>query len=243
VFSVVYLNFFHTSEETVCQRIEVEIENTLGQNYISANDVISRMKAEKIFPVGKNMKEINTSKIEEKLANNDLIKKAECFKTVGGYVKIKVYQRIPVLRIFSQNGSYYVDNERNVMPVPNNFAAYVPVACGNFNSEYAKKQLYDFANYLQKDKFWDSQIAQIYVFANQDVVLTPVVGNYRIIMGKIEDYKQNLDKLQTFYEKGLNKIGWNRYSTINLKYENQVVCTLTGAALKARSEMSDLTEQ
>jgi len=25
-------------------------------------------------------------------------------------------------------------------------------------------------------------------------------------------------------EKGLNVVGWNRYTEINLKYENQVVC-------------------
>ncbi|MDR0546484.1 MAG: cell division protein FtsQ [Dysgonamonadaceae bacterium] len=241
-FTMVYLNFFHTSEDAVCKKVKIEVANTLGQNYISANDVVALMKTMKVFPVGKNLKEINTSEIEEKLANDKLIKRAECFKTVGGDVKIKVYQRIPVLRVFSPNGSYYVDNEREIMPIPANFAAYVPVASGNINREYAKKQLYDFAEYLQKDKFWDSQIAQIYVTFDQDVFLTPTVGSHQIILGKIEDYKENLDKLRTFYEKGLNKIGWNRYSTINLKYKNQVVCTLTDAAFKARNEISDSIE-
>ena len=241
-FTTVYLKFFHTSEDVVCKKIEVEVANTQGQDYISNNEVIALMKKQNIFPVGKNLSEINCAEIEENLQNNKLIKRAECFKTVGGDVKIKVYQRIPVLRVFSQNGSYYVDNEGEIMPVPGNFAAYVPLASGNIDSEYAKKQLYDFASYLQKDKFWDSQIAQIYVSSNQDVVLTPTVGSHQIILGKIEDYKENLDKLRIFYEKGLNKIGWNRYSVINLKYKNQVVCTLTDATLKVRNEASDLTE-
>lgn len=230
VFSVIYLKFFHTSEDAVCQRVEVEIENTPGQSHILEKDIISRMKAAKVFPAGKNMKEINASEIEEALANNKLIKKAECFKTAGGYMKVRVYPRIPALRVFAQDGSYYVDSDGNIMPVSGNFAAYVPVACGNINSEYAKNQLYGFANWLKKNKFWDSQIAQIYVTGNRDVILTPVVGDHRIILGKIEDYKENLDKLQTFYKKGLSKIGWNRYSTINLKYKNQVVCTLTSTS-------------
>ncbi|MDR2621524.1 MAG: cell division protein FtsQ [Dysgonamonadaceae bacterium] len=241
-FTMVYLNFFHLSEDLICKKVEVEVANTLGQNYISENEVVTLMKNMNVFPVGKNLSKISASEIEEKLANNKLIKKAECFKTVGGDVRIKVYQRIPVLRVFSQNGSYYVDNERQIMPVPNNFAAYVPVAVGNIDNEYAKKQLYDFANYIQKDKFWNSQITQIYVTSRQEIILTPTVGNHQIILGKIEDYVENLDKLRVFYEKGLNKIGWNRYSTINLKYKNEVVCTLTGAALKARSEISGLTE-
>ena len=229
-FSVIYLKFFHTSEDAVCQRVEVEIENTPGQSHILEKDIISRMKAAKVFPVGKNMNEISASEIEEKLADYKLVKKAECFKTAGGYMKIKVYPRIPVLRVFAQDGSYYVDSDGNIMPVVNNFAACVPVACGNISSEYATNRLYGFAKWLHKNKFWDSQIAQIYVTANRDIILTPVVGNHRIILGKIEDYKGNLDKLQTFYRKGLNKIGWNRYSTINLKYRNQVVCTLTSTS-------------
>jgi cell division protein FtsQ len=229
-----YLNFFRPEDDAVCRRIEVAIDDAPGQNYITYNEVVKRMKTAGVFPEGKPMTEINTGEIEEKLAAGSLIKKSECFKTAGGYVKIKVYHRIPVLRIFSPDGSYYVDSERGVMPVPDNFAAYVPVAGGNISREYATGQLYDFACYLQKNKFWNSQIAQIYIDDNRDVILTPVVGNHRIILGKIEDHKAHLEKLKIFYEKGLSKIGWNRYSTINLKYRNQVVCTLTGAALKAR---------
>jgi len=237
-FTVIYLNFFHTSEDVVCKKVEVEVANTSGQSYISDNEIVTLMKNQNVFPVGKKLSEISTAGIEDKLESNKLIKRAECFKTVGGDVKVKVYQRVPVLRIFSQNESYYVDNDREIMPVPNNFAVYVPVASGSIDSSYARKQLYDFVEYLQKDKFWNSQITQIYVAPNQDVFLTPTVGNQQIILGKIEDYKENLDKLRVFYEKGLNKIGWNRYSVINLKYKNQVVCTLTDAALKAKEEIS-----
>jgi cell division protein FtsQ len=57
------------------------------------------------------------------------------------------------------------------------------------------------------------------------VELTPTVGSQQIILGKIENYKENLEKLRLFYEKGLSKVGWNNYSVINLKYKNQVVCT------------------
>jgi cell division protein FtsQ len=111
------------------------------------------------------------------------------------------------------------------MPVPNNFSAYVPIATGYIEESYAKQQLYEFALFLQKDKFWNSQIEQIYVAPNSDIELIPRVGNHQIILGKIEDYTENLTKLKVFYEKGLNNVGWNKYSKINLKYKNQVVCT------------------
>jgi cell division protein FtsQ len=118
-----------------------------------------------------------------------------------------------------------MDEEGLILPIPRNFSAYIPVASGSIDKEYAKNKLLDFAFFLQSDKFWNSLISQIYVAPNGDVELTPVVGNHQIILGKIEDYKDNLDKLRLFYEKGLNKVGWNKYSIINLKYKDQIVCT------------------
>jgi predicted dehydrogenase len=31
--------------------------------------------------------------------------------------------------------------------------------------------------------------------------------------------------LQEFYEKGLNKIGWNKYNRLNIEFDKQVICT------------------
>jgi cell division protein FtsQ len=37
---------------------------------------------------------------------------------------------------------------------------------------------------------------------------------------------EKFEKLHTFYLQGLNTTGsWNKYSVINLKFKNQIVCT------------------
>lgn len=90
------------------------------------------------------------------------------------------------------------------------------------------KQLHDLftlSKFIYDNAFWDSQISQVYVHQNGDFELTPRVGNHQIIFGSVEDLEQKFDNLMTFYKKGLNKTGWNEYSTINLKFKNQVVCT------------------
>ena len=38
-------------------------------------------------------------------------------------------------------------------------------------------------------------------------------------------FRNKFEKLKVFYRYGLGKVGWDRYSMINLKYHNQVVCT------------------
>ena len=224
LFAVYYLNSGE-KKALLCKELRIEIVDTMERLYLTDNDIINSITKAGLSPVGKDLSTVSTAAIENKLKENRLIKRAECYKTIDGTVRIKVYQRMPVLRVFSTKGSYYVDNEGEKMPVPGNFAAYVPVASGYIEDEYATGPLYEFALFLQQDKFWNSQIKQIYIAQNSDVELTPAVGSHQIILGKIENYKENLEKLRLFYEKGLSKVGWNKYSVINLKFENQVVCT------------------
>jgi cell division protein FtsQ len=224
-FAVAFLNP-KAKIETKCSGLEVEVVET-DIPYLDEAQVIASLQRRNLNPVGKEFSDISLEALEKALEENKLIKEVESYKTVGGVIKVKVYQRTPVLRVISENGNYYIDSERERMPVPPNFAAYVPLVTGKISEEYAKHELYDFVLFLQKNKYWNSQIEQIHIDSNLDVELMPRKGNHHIILGKIEDYKENLDKLKLFYDKGLDKVGWNRYSVINLKYKNQVVCTKT----------------
>jgi len=224
-FALFYANSQAKNNSIICKDLRIEVIDTLDRRYLTDNDIISSIAQAGLSPVGKKLATISTAAIENKLKENRLFKQVECYKTIDGTVRIKIYQRVPFLRVFSTNESYYIDNEGEKMPVPNNFAAYVPVASGFIEDDYAKTQLYKFTLFLQQDKFWNSQIKQIYVAPNGDVELTPSVGNQQIILGNLDNYKENLEKLRLFYEKGMSKVGWNKYSIINLKYKNQVVCT------------------
>ena len=87
------------------------------------------------------------------------------------------------------------------------------------------KELFDLARFINDDKFWNSQISQLFINENNDVEMIPRVGNHNIVLGEAKQLEEKFAKLLIFYKKGLNNTGWNNYSTINLKYKNQVVCT------------------
>lgn len=224
-FAVAFINPMADGEK-VCGKAGIEIVEAGGASYLNVGQVEADLKQAGMYPVGRKLSEINAEEMEKKLRENTLIKRAEAYKTIDGEVKIRVYQRIPLLRVMPQGEGYYIDNERKKMPVPDNYAAHVPLATGRISNEYAQKQLYDFAVFLHKDKYWNEHIEQIHVLENRDVELVPRKGSHIILLGKIEQYPENLAKLKLFYEKGLNKIGWNKYSKINLKYKDQVVCTI-----------------
>ena len=60
---------------------------------------------------------------------------------------------------------------------------------------------------------------------DQEVELVPRVGNHRIMLGTLEGFEEKLAHLKLFYEQAIPKMGWEKYSMINLKYKNQIVCT------------------
>lgn len=212
-------------EEKQCEEVTVLIVDTLERHFISEKDIFSALKQAGLYPVGKPLREIDTDKMEACLETNKLIKQVVAYKTAGGSVKIKIRQRIPLFRVIGVNGDFYVDTEGQAMPVVSRYAAYVPLVTGHVSKDFAKGDLCRLARYLHENKFWDAQIEQIYVHPDQEVELTPRVGNHQIVLGKLDNFEEKLDNLRLFYERALDKAGWNRYSKINLKFKNQIVCT------------------
>ena len=59
-------------------------------------------------------------------------------------------------------------------------------------------------------------------------MLTPLRTCYDINYYHLDvrfDIDKKFTKLLAFYKEGLNKVGWNNYSRINIAFENEVVCT------------------
>lgn len=110
------------------------------------------------------------------------------------------------------------------MPIPNS-AANVAIATGYIDKAFATKELYEFGMFLQKHPLWKAQIQQINVTPAKELELVPQVGDHIIFLGKPGNYENKFDRLKTFYKKGLNEIGWNKYSRISLEFNNQIICT------------------
>lgn len=208
-----------------CKGIELAIKDSTDCRFVSAADIHSLLKRKDLLPTDKAQKDIDIRQLEEVLDTHPLVKKAECYLTSNGKVAIDIYQRIPVLRIMSNNGdNYYLDNEGKILSAPGR-SIHVAVATGYIDREFAQTQLYELGKYLQTSPFWESQVEQIHVTAQKELEIIPRVGNHTIFLGKPGDYSEKFTKLQTFYEKALNKVGWNKYSRISIEFTNQIICT------------------
>ena len=159
------------------------------------------------------------------ISQHPLIENVECYRTPGCKIGIEVTQRLPILRVMANNGdNYYIDNKGKIMPIPNS-SAHVAVVTGYVDRDFAVKELYTLGVFLQAHPLWDAQIEQINVTQAKELELVPRVGEHIIFLGKPGNYEEKFEKLKTFYEKGLNQVGWNKYSRISLEFNNQIICT------------------
>lgn len=244
---VVVLGFVAEERKTIpCISVNVHIIDETNNYFVEEEDIITTLydKGEKML--GYPIDSINLARLEELIYEHPSIRNAEVYADIQGDLNIDIQQRNPILRIINYNKeSYYIDDEGALMPLSDKFTAHVIVANGKINEPYnlrytkdiisyneddelnrgeILKDLYVLARYIYEDKFWKSQFEQIYVNGNE-FELIPRVGTHLIIFGGIENYKKKLRNLKSVYQVGFKRYGWNNYSTINLKYDNQVICT------------------
>src|SRR5574344_1420467 len=209
-----------------CKKVEVVIKDTSDVDLITKSGVIQMLKKRGIKLVGKKMNEIDARSLEKEALHYPLVCNVECYKTLGGKVRIEVTQRIPILHIISENGEdYYVDNIGQPIPTLSSVLAYRPMVTGYVDKKYATTLLYMMGVYIYYNDFWKASIQQINILPGHNIELIPRIGNHVVYLGSLSHYDMKLKRLMVFYQQGLSKVGWNKYSRISLEFNNQIICT------------------
>lgn len=217
--------FSGQAEDRLCEGVRVEIIDSIPDGFITAGYIRSLLTRNKISPQGMKISQVNLEQIERLLLEESHIEQASCYYDAGGKLCIKVVPQQPILHVISDRGEdYYLSSTGLSMPTAG-FNVDLCVATGNVSKKYASEHLLELARYVHDDLFWSEQIEQIHVVSPDMVELYPRVGQHVIELGSVEGFQEKLDRLRTFYREGLERVGWNKYKTISLAYDGQVVCT------------------
>lgn len=224
--------------EAICKHMEVQFVGKLdGQYLLSAKDVVNTVYKNEFAIVGKHLQEIDFDSIETCLEKLPHVKNATVYADYTGQLILKIEEPKPLLRFLPSNGygSFMMDEDGKIIPISRNYSPSIPVITGyvgdlsksvlSNNRQALKDSLYAYGMFLKREKFWRAQIQQTNVNEKSDLQLVPRVGYHNIELGKIQDYKKKFKKLKVFYSQGLKYTGWNKYTTIDLRYEDQIVCT------------------
>jgi cell division protein FtsQ len=229
-------------KDKVCKDVKYDIDLLSGNHFVTPARLDGILKNIG-FKVGEDkFEDIDTKKLEKKLLSLSSVEGVEVFKNMDGTLEISLEQRRPIARVFNRSGyTVYIDDKGKTMQVSDYYTARVLVINGHVNLKFGENveaiaendslkgltlidELYELATYIENDKFLKAQIEQIYVEKNKEITLIPKVGNQEIIFGKVTEVEAKFKKLILFYTEGINPNNLNLYKTINLKFNNQIVC-------------------
>lgn len=241
----VYLVFAFTSfnkpggKRIPCTKVNIYIQDEMTNGFLNAQEIKKRLENKDLYPLGKPLDKVNAREVEGTLKASPFVKSVECYKTQDGLVDIYLTQRMPIVRIKSiENEDYYIDDKDQIMP-NSKYTSDIIVATGYITKWYAQRYIAPLSKCLIVNDLWRNQIEQINVLPNRGIELVPRVGNHIVYIGQLPETKivdkrkkdieefvdKKMDRLEKFYKYGLSQAGWNKYSYINIEFDNQIICT------------------
>ena len=211
--------------DVACQKVEIQVDTEEGLFFVNAEMVGAMLLEKEDSILGKTYEDINIYLLEEFLDAHPNIKKAELYLTIDGNLCVDVKQRKPIVRVFEENDSYYLDEEIMQFSLSEKYSARVLQVYWSEITDERKTILASVVDLIDADEFLKAQITAIAFDETDELIVYPRVGDHKIILGEAQNLVKKFEKLKVFYRHGLEKVGWDRYSHINLKFKDQVVCT------------------
>jgi cell division protein FtsQ len=191
----------------------------------------------KQIKIGTPIASIPLGSLENEFKQIAWIKNANFYFDNQNILHVKIEQRIPIARIFTQSGnSFYMDAEGIRLPLKQLSVLELPIFTG-FTSDAEKlsspdsallKDVLTFSQIIQQDSFFNAQIAQIHINPSGQFELVPTIGDQIVLIGSTNHLKDKLNRLYTFYKKILVPSGINAYQYIDCRFDNQVVALKKG---------------
>lgn len=223
IYSLVGMTDRH-EDTRLCQGVDLHITDSLDFDLIDQDMVLVTLQEHSMDPVGLPLEEIELDKIEATLLMHPLVGRVQCYKTGGDMLRINISSKVPLVRVLNNRGQdFYVDSRGEILS-QHSLAVQLPVATGYIDRRFASNELLDVVRAIDRSEFWKAQVEQINVTREGEIQLVPRVGDHLLILGTSDNVESKLERLMNFYGKGLDKIGWNKYRSVSVAYENQVVC-------------------
>lgn len=234
---------FNKPDETarVCTKAKIVVADESSNGFINANEITKRLKSAGLYPLGKLMRDINAREIEEKLKKSPFVKTAQCYKTEDGEVNVSITQLLPVIRVKADNGDdYYLDDKDCIMP-NSLYTSDLIIATGNIPRWFARRYISPLGKAIMGNDMWKNLVVQVNVLPDRSIEIVPRVGNHIVHLGPLPEANskekrqelinqfvdRKLTRLEKFYKYGLAQAGWNKYSYIDIEFDNQIICRKT----------------
>lgn len=218
----------------VCKDIVIELDNASENHFMDEADVLRLVESSSQSIKGTSLDRIDFRTIEKKLKQDKHILDADLYGDLKGNLVVNVKLRRPLARIVQSDApDAYIAQDGVVMPVSDKYTSRVVLISGAYakqllewedlNTKEEGRELLKMIAFIQRDKFWKAQVAQLDMNNRGEITILPQVTGQLVEFGSAVDFENKFRKLMIFYKEILPTRGWTRYKRINLEYDGQII--------------------
>ena len=221
---MVFLYAFSSARNNSRKITQLDIKFKSENNLFITRNNVSKLLIQNEEPVTNLRKEVLAlNRLESALNLNPMIKKAQVYVDIEGTLIAEIEQKKPIARVYT-NASYYIDDEGSYMPLSSNYSARVPLVTG-FVEKNKLDNIFKIAKKITEDEFLKKHIVEIRQNEDQTIELKLRNREFKVQLGSLTKLDKKISNLKAFYKKALKDKIVDTYTIVNLKFDNQVVCT------------------
>ncbi|KAA6432298.1 hypothetical protein FOE74_14395 [Rufibacter glacialis] len=221
-------------EGKICKKVNIKIDNEYNNYFLSESEVMALLTRNGNQPLtGMKKEEIDLKRLEMRIKSHKFVRQAEVSRDLEGNINVTIQQNRPIARLLSTEKDVYLDEEGNQLPLSTLYTAHViPVTSsvvakpksGSFFQDSVGKAYLSLLRFIEKDPFWNAQLAHMDIDQKGKVSFLTQVGDQRIEFGKPVNVQEKFRKLFIFYKEVMPVVGWDKYSRLNIEYKDQIIC-------------------
>lgn len=221
---VVFLYAFSSHKNNSRLVTNVAVQFTGNENVYITTEMVNKLliqNQDQLYNLPKD--NLDLKEMEFLLESNDMIKSAQVYLTVNGEVRAKIEQKQPIARVRSKT-TFYIDEDGMWMPLSAQHSARVPLVTGVVEKEDLEA-VYAMALKVYNDPFLKTYITEIHQNENKEISLKMRLLDFEVLVGTLRDLDKKMNNLKAFYQKAKKDKVLDIYKSVNLQFDNQVVCT------------------
>lgn len=230
----------------VCVGFDVEVKGNSLMDSIVRKGLETELRNYPKRIAGTPIMELDADKIEKHLKGMNLFEEVSCMLTSDNRLLVQAVPVVPVMRIFTNDKSYYINKSGKYIEALPEFYTNVPIVSGNFTKKFTPKEVLPLVQKIESNEFLREVTGMIIANDRNNLLIVPRIRGHVVNFGDTSRLDEKIDMLKLFYRKVMPKKGWNVYDTISVKYRDQIVATRRIKPVvkqEAAEEEVDLEEQ
>ena len=206
----------HQSSRRSCLHLRADIKSP-HLRFVEQPEVLALVEKYAQRPIiGHPTGPLNLQEVEDLLRQHPFVEQVEIYRMHMGDIGLSIAQKEPSARlIYTRGTDEYLTRKGEIMPRAPHFTARVPVlrlpyarprASRAWNhKDHLQYPLWQMMKTIEKDPFWQLQIAEIRLDKQGEVKLYTQISKQEVVFGTPDNSSQKFQKLYVFYDQILPK--------------------------------------